>query len=274
MHTGALFLTSQQQQPIRVCRLLHAYRITIFLTTFFLTLLSIIVSNVTWRDVTGYDVIWKDLTWFDMTWKDTKWHKRIWRDITRRELTRHDMKGCEVTWNKNMLVCICRLVSLCINLLSCTRCSWLKPVVFTGESWHQMVTLATSSGPPSVWWTDGCSCTRWSLSSVGVQVCFFILMKMMSQNLRVQKFLMWWIMEELTGFESESLFLCWFLSGGSGISSGGEALSRSGWGWGCPLHITGQSAAELWACSCLSPFASFCGLLSHLFRLQVQILAL
>lgn len=62
------------------------------------------------------------------------------------------------------------------------------------------------------------------------------------------------MMEELTGYESESLFLCCFLSGGSGISPGGEALSRSGRGWGRPLHITGQSAAGLWACSCLSPF--------------------
>lgn len=172
-------------------------------------------------------------------WRDIICHFRLWCDI------RHERMWCGTWWHK--------LVSLCINLLSCTRCLWLKPVVFTGGLWHQTVTLATSNGPPSVWWTDGCSCTRWSSSSVGVQVCFFILVHItmvteeMRQDLRVQKFLMWWMMEELTGFESESMCVCCFLSGGSGISSGGEALSRSGWGLGRPLHITGQSAAGLWA---------------------------
>lgn len=47
MHTGALFLTSEHQYPIRACSLLHTYRITVFLATFLLTLLSIIVSDVT-----------------------------------------------------------------------------------------------------------------------------------------------------------------------------------------------------------------------------------
>ncbi|XP_037639883.1 transmembrane protein 116 [Sebastes umbrosus] len=46
MHTGALFLTSEHQQPIRACSLLHTYRITVFLATFLLTLLSIIVLVV------------------------------------------------------------------------------------------------------------------------------------------------------------------------------------------------------------------------------------
>uniref|UniRef100_UPI0037E9C3E5 transmembrane protein 116 isoform X1 n=1 Tax=Semicossyphus pulcher TaxID=241346 RepID=UPI0037E9C3E5 len=45
MHTGALYLTSEENQPIRVCRLLHVCRIAIFITTFFITLLSIIVSD-------------------------------------------------------------------------------------------------------------------------------------------------------------------------------------------------------------------------------------
>ncbi|XP_070767844.1 transmembrane protein 116 [Enoplosus armatus] len=43
MHTGALYFTSQHQQPTAACSLLHTYRITIFLTTFIFTLLSIIV---------------------------------------------------------------------------------------------------------------------------------------------------------------------------------------------------------------------------------------
>ncbi|KAL3064954.1 hypothetical protein OYC64_001064 [Pagothenia borchgrevinki] len=42
MHTGALFVTSEQQ-PIRACRLLHTYRSALFLASFVLTLLSIIV---------------------------------------------------------------------------------------------------------------------------------------------------------------------------------------------------------------------------------------
>ncbi|KAM7382820.1 hypothetical protein PAMP_002527 [Pampus punctatissimus] len=44
MHTGALYLTSEHQQPIsRVCSLLHTYSISVFLTTFFLTLIGIMV---------------------------------------------------------------------------------------------------------------------------------------------------------------------------------------------------------------------------------------
>ncbi|XP_038568300.1 transmembrane protein 116-like isoform X2 [Micropterus salmoides] len=46
MHTGALYLTSEHQQPIRACSLLHTYCMGIFLATFFLTLLSIIVLVV------------------------------------------------------------------------------------------------------------------------------------------------------------------------------------------------------------------------------------
>lgn len=44
MHTGALFLTSRQHQPTRICRRLHTYRMAIFLATFILTLISIVVS--------------------------------------------------------------------------------------------------------------------------------------------------------------------------------------------------------------------------------------
>ncbi|XP_070822089.1 transmembrane protein 116 [Chaetodon trifascialis] len=51
MHSGALFLTSDQQQPIRACRLLHTYRIAIFLTTFILTLISITVLVVKARRI-------------------------------------------------------------------------------------------------------------------------------------------------------------------------------------------------------------------------------
>ncbi|XP_044214936.1 transmembrane protein 116 [Thunnus albacares] len=43
MHTGALYLTSEHQQPIRACSLLHTYCISIFLTTFSLTLIGIMV---------------------------------------------------------------------------------------------------------------------------------------------------------------------------------------------------------------------------------------
>ncbi|XP_054478187.1 transmembrane protein 116 [Anoplopoma fimbria] len=46
MHTGALYLTSQHQQPITACSRLHTYRIAVFLATFLLTLLSIIVLVV------------------------------------------------------------------------------------------------------------------------------------------------------------------------------------------------------------------------------------
>ncbi|KAK5861648.1 hypothetical protein PBY51_017107 [Eleginops maclovinus] len=52
MHTGALFLTAEeQQQPIRACRVLHTYRSGVFLTTFLLTLLSVIVLVVTARQI-------------------------------------------------------------------------------------------------------------------------------------------------------------------------------------------------------------------------------
>uniref|UniRef100_UPI0037E8CFBF transmembrane protein 116 isoform X2 n=1 Tax=Semicossyphus pulcher TaxID=241346 RepID=UPI0037E8CFBF len=51
MHTGALYLTSEENQPIRVCRLLHVCRIAIFITTFFITLLSIIVLMVKARRI-------------------------------------------------------------------------------------------------------------------------------------------------------------------------------------------------------------------------------
>ncbi|KAF7644081.1 hypothetical protein LDENG_00228120 [Lucifuga dentata] len=43
MHTGALYLNTHHQQPIRACRLLHTYRIAVFLTTFILTLTGIMV---------------------------------------------------------------------------------------------------------------------------------------------------------------------------------------------------------------------------------------
>ncbi|XP_035529098.1 transmembrane protein 116 [Morone saxatilis] len=46
MHTGALYLTSEQHQPVSACSLLHTYSIAIFLATFFLTLGSIIVLVV------------------------------------------------------------------------------------------------------------------------------------------------------------------------------------------------------------------------------------
>lgn len=60
MHTGALYLTSEEHQPITACRLLHTYGIAAFLATFSLTLLSITVSHVmrhkwTLCDVTGYE---------------------------------------------------------------------------------------------------------------------------------------------------------------------------------------------------------------------------
>ncbi|XP_041798936.1 transmembrane protein 116 [Chelmon rostratus] len=51
MHTGALFLTPEQQQPIRACSLLHTYRIAVFLATFVLTLISITVLVVKARRI-------------------------------------------------------------------------------------------------------------------------------------------------------------------------------------------------------------------------------
>lgn len=44
LDTGALYLTSEHEQPIPTCRLLHTYGIAVFLATFILTLLSITVS--------------------------------------------------------------------------------------------------------------------------------------------------------------------------------------------------------------------------------------
>ncbi|XP_029360461.1 transmembrane protein 116 isoform X2 [Echeneis naucrates] len=43
LDTGALYLTSQQQQPITACGRLHTYSIAIFLATFIFTLVSITV---------------------------------------------------------------------------------------------------------------------------------------------------------------------------------------------------------------------------------------
>lgn len=43
MNTGVLFMTSQQQHPIRACRLLHTYSSSTFLCTFIITLLGIMV---------------------------------------------------------------------------------------------------------------------------------------------------------------------------------------------------------------------------------------
>ncbi|XP_047196880.1 transmembrane protein 116 [Hippoglossus stenolepis] len=51
MDTGALYLTSELQQPIRACRLLHTYAIAVFLITFVLTLLIITVFMVKARRI-------------------------------------------------------------------------------------------------------------------------------------------------------------------------------------------------------------------------------
>ncbi|XP_074540211.1 transmembrane protein 116, partial [Halichoeres trimaculatus] len=51
MHTGALYFNSQELQPIRICHILHIYRIAIFLATFFITLLGIIVLIVKARHI-------------------------------------------------------------------------------------------------------------------------------------------------------------------------------------------------------------------------------
>ncbi|XP_041649558.1 transmembrane protein 116 [Cheilinus undulatus] len=51
MHTGALYYNSEEQQPIRVCREFHIYRVAIFLATFFITLLGIIVLMVKTRHI-------------------------------------------------------------------------------------------------------------------------------------------------------------------------------------------------------------------------------
>ncbi|XP_029307842.1 transmembrane protein 116 [Cottoperca gobio] len=49
MHT--LYVTSEQQQPIRACSLLHTYRTAVFLATFLLTLVSITVLVVRARRI-------------------------------------------------------------------------------------------------------------------------------------------------------------------------------------------------------------------------------
>lgn len=49
MHTGALYLTPQNQPGLPACRLLHTYSLTVFLAMFVLTLLGIVVSHVTWK---------------------------------------------------------------------------------------------------------------------------------------------------------------------------------------------------------------------------------
>ncbi|XP_034029595.1 transmembrane protein 116 [Thalassophryne amazonica] len=43
MHTGALYLTSEHQDPIRACYHLRTYRITVFLLTFIITLTGIVL---------------------------------------------------------------------------------------------------------------------------------------------------------------------------------------------------------------------------------------
>lgn len=45
MHTGALFLVSDEQPMSRSCLYLHTYHITVFLITVLVTLLSITVSS-------------------------------------------------------------------------------------------------------------------------------------------------------------------------------------------------------------------------------------
>lgn len=45
MHTGALFLMSDEQPMSRSCLYLHTYHITVFLITVLVTLLSITVSS-------------------------------------------------------------------------------------------------------------------------------------------------------------------------------------------------------------------------------------
>ncbi|XP_026173702.1 transmembrane protein 116 isoform X1 [Mastacembelus armatus] len=57
MHTGALYLTPESQQPIRACSLLHTYSIAIFLATFIFTLLSTTagrdVRRLSWQPAAG-----------------------------------------------------------------------------------------------------------------------------------------------------------------------------------------------------------------------------
>lgn len=49
MHTGALYLTPQDQPGLPACKRLHTYGLAVFLAMFSLTLLGILVSHVTWR---------------------------------------------------------------------------------------------------------------------------------------------------------------------------------------------------------------------------------
>ncbi|XP_056237168.1 transmembrane protein 116 [Seriola aureovittata] len=51
LHTGALYLTTEQHQPITTCSLLHTYSIVVFLAAFILTLLSITVFVVKARRI-------------------------------------------------------------------------------------------------------------------------------------------------------------------------------------------------------------------------------
>lgn len=49
MHTGALYLTPQEDPEVPACRQVHTYGLAVFLAMFSLTLLGIMVSHVTWR---------------------------------------------------------------------------------------------------------------------------------------------------------------------------------------------------------------------------------
>uniref|UniRef100_A0A3B4VEF5 Transmembrane protein 116 n=1 Tax=Seriola dumerili TaxID=41447 RepID=A0A3B4VEF5_SERDU len=51
LHTGALYLTTEQHQPVTTCSLLHTYSIVVFLLAFILTLLSITVFVVKARRI-------------------------------------------------------------------------------------------------------------------------------------------------------------------------------------------------------------------------------
>ncbi|XP_026225978.1 transmembrane protein 116 [Anabas testudineus] len=51
MHTGALYLTSEHEQTIRACSLLHTYGLAIFLGTFIFTLLGVTVLVVKARHI-------------------------------------------------------------------------------------------------------------------------------------------------------------------------------------------------------------------------------
>uniref|UniRef100_A0A3P8TNY6 Transmembrane protein 116 n=1 Tax=Amphiprion percula TaxID=161767 RepID=A0A3P8TNY6_AMPPE len=51
MNTGALYLNSEHRPMMRPCRMLHHYRISVFLTTFWVTLLSITVLVIKARHI-------------------------------------------------------------------------------------------------------------------------------------------------------------------------------------------------------------------------------